>query len=55
MYRIQYQSWFMWVDHMSIPDDMHQVAYYLEQAKQDFPDKRVRCVDEDGRLIDMIS
>ncbi len=55
MFRIQYQSWFMWLDYMAIPDDMSQVAYFLEQAKQANPDSRVRCVDSDGRLIDMIS
>lgn len=55
MYQIQYQNWWMWIDHMAIPEDSNQVAFYLQQAKNDHPDKRVRCVDSDGRLIDMIS
>jgi hypothetical protein len=55
MYKIQIQEWFMWIDHMMIPPVDNNVAYYLNMAKQNYPDKRVRCVDDSGRLIDMVS
>ena len=55
MYKIQFEEWFMWIDHILIPPDPNSVPYYLQQVKQSHPTRRVRCVDEEGRVIDMIS
>ena len=54
MYEIQYLSWYNWITVMSIPDDPNMVPYYMEQVKSAHPDSRIRCVDNNGRLIDSI-
>lgn len=54
MYRIQIQEWFTWIDVMTVHADDNMVAYHMNQIKDSNPDKRVRCVDQSGRLIDLL-
>lgn len=55
MYRIQTEGFFTWVDYKSIPENEHDILYYLKEAKEANPNKRVRCVDSSGRLLDIIN
>lgn len=53
MIRIQVLNSIVW-NTQTVIEDMDSLPSYMDHVKQSYPDRRVRAVDEDGRILDMI-
>lgn len=52
MIRIQILDTFVWLTVLTI--DNNNVHFYMNQTKDMYPNKRVRAIDEDDRVVDIL-
>lgn len=52
MIRIQFLDTFVWLTVMNV--DNNNLQFYMNQVKEMYPNKRVRAVDENDRVVDIM-
>lgn len=55
MIKIQIEEYFTWMDAMSFDEaQISSVAFYMNDFKKQFPDKRIRAINSRGAVIDLL-
>ena len=52
MIRIQILDTFVWLTVLTVDDN--NLPFYMQQTKDVYPHKRVRAIDENGRVVDIL-
>lgn len=54
MIKIQVLFSIVW-NTQTVIEDTNSIPFYMDHVKQNYPNNRVRAIDESGRILDMIA